>query len=76
VTRLSIKFVAVREDENGKITLLKTDTGQIVSFHEAQQLVREGKVDSLTELKEDGTWVIDDELQHAHGVNFDILPHF
>lgn len=73
---MSIKFVAVREDENGKITQLKTDTGQVFSFKEAQQLVREGKVDSLTELKDDGTWVIDDELQHAEGHNFDILPHF
>jgi hypothetical protein len=73
---MSVKFVAVRKDVKGQITQLLTDDGRAVSIVEARRMAHRGDVDSITDLHADGTWTIDDELQHEEGSNLGHLPEF
>lgn len=73
---MSFKLVAVKKDSAGNITHFLTDRDTVLTFSEAEQLVRDGEVDSLTELHADGSWIIDDDSQHVEGLNLGDLPEF
>lgn len=76
VALLSVALVAVRKDADGKITHFLTDRGDVITFEEAERLVREGYVDSLTEIHEDGSWKMDLPDARMEGTNLDDLPQF
>lgn len=73
---MSLKLVAVKKDAAGNITHFLTDRDTVLTYSEAEQLVRNGEVDSLTELHADGSWVIDDASQQVEGINLGDLPEF
>jgi hypothetical protein len=73
---MSVSFIAVRKDEQGKITHFLTDDGKTITFAEAKELVHNGEVDSLTEIHDDGGWEMKLETTPAHGNNLDDLPSF
>ncbi|MBO8173314.1 MAG: hypothetical protein H0Z33_15705 [Bacillaceae bacterium] len=71
-----MKLIAVRKNDQGEITHFLTDHHRVISFAEAKRMVEEGKIDSLTDIRADGTWMIDDRGQHLSGTNLDDLPEF
>ncbi len=73
---MSFKLVAVRKDAAGNISHFMTDRNTVLTFSEAEQLARDGEIDSLTELYADGSWIIDDADQHVEGMNLGDLPIF
>jgi hypothetical protein len=73
---LSVAFIAVRKDQNGKITHFMTDQEEIITFEQARELVRNGQVDSLTEIYADGSWEMNLDSSSAKGNNLDDLPLF
>lgn len=73
---MSLKLVGVRKDEHGNITHFLTDRETVLTIDEAKQLAREGGIDTLSEIQEDGSWVIDDAVQHMEGNNLADLPEF
>lgn len=70
------KLVAVRKDSNGKITHFQTDRDTVISISEAMMLAESGEINSITSLREDGTWYIDEYGQQIEGHNLDQLPEF
>lgn len=70
-----MKLVAVRKNQEGKITHFLTDKNRMIPIDEAEQLVQRGEIDSLSEIHADGSWVID-TLQHLEGNNLTELPEF
>jgi hypothetical protein len=73
---LAAKLIAVKKNGQSEITHLKLDDGQIVTLKEAQDMAHQGLIDSISDLQSDGSWKIDDELQHAEGNNLGHLPEF
>lgn len=73
---MAAKLIAVKKNEQGQITHFKLDSGQVVSLEEAQTMAHQGQIDSISDLHSDGSWTIDDELQHAEGSNLGHLPDF
>ncbi|CCQ98698.1 conserved hypothetical protein [[Clostridium] ultunense Esp] len=73
---MRVAFVGIRKDKDGRITHFLTDQGNVISFKEAERLVREGYVDSLTEIHEDGSWKMDLPTAREEGNNLDDLPEF
>ncbi|MBE3554812.1 MAG: hypothetical protein IMW85_07465 [Thermicanus sp.] len=73
---MRVAFVGVRKDEEGRITHFLTDKGEVISLQVAERLVREGYVDSLTEIHEDGSWKMDLPTAREEGNNLDDLPEF
>lgn len=70
------KLVAVRKDKQGNITHFLTDTEEIITAEQAETMAKEGEFASITELHQDGTWIIDDATQHLEGHNLGDLPEF
>ncbi|MEW9668840.1 hypothetical protein [Ammoniphilus sp. 3BR4] len=70
-----MKLVAVRKNQEGKITHFLTDKDTVITIEEAEQLARTGELDSLSEIHADGSWVID-AMQHMEGNNLAGLPEF
>lgn len=76
---MGVKFVGVRKDRRGNITELLTNTGKVVSVHQARVMAMAGEVDSLTDLHADGEWEIDPSAgtnTYEQGGNLDQLPEF
>jgi hypothetical protein len=59
-----------------RLLIFLTETEQIVPFFQAKEMAQRGEVDSLTDIRDDGTWIIDDGAQHQKGFNLDDLPEF
>ncbi|PWI56822.1 DUF3892 domain-containing protein [Sulfoacidibacillus thermotolerans] len=73
------KIVGVRKNERGEIAMLKLNNGTMVSLETARKLAREGRLDSLTDLDENGNWIIANDFDDAiseSGNNLDVLPEF
>ncbi|OFW75693.1 MAG: hypothetical protein A2201_08270 [Alicyclobacillus sp. RIFOXYA1_FULL_53_8] len=51
---MGVKFVDVRRDWRGNITQFLTNTGQVVSVHQARVMALSGEVDALSDLLLDG----------------------
>lgn len=76
---MGVKFVGVRKDRRGNIMALLTNTGEVVSIHEARVMALSGEVDSLTDVHADGDWAIDGSAgtdTYEQGGNLDQLPEF
>lgn len=76
---MGVKFVGVRKDRRGNITELLTNTGEVVSIHQARVMALAGEVDSLTDLHSDGEWEIGHSAgtnTYEEGGNLDQLPEF
>jgi len=52
---MGVTFVGVRRDWRGNITQFLTNTGQVVSVHQARVMALSGEVDALSDLQLDGT---------------------
>ncbi|RXT04150.1 hypothetical protein [Ammoniphilus sp. CFH 90114] len=72
---MSLKLVAVRMNEEGKITHFLTDKDTVLTIEEAEKMALQGELDSLSEIHEDGSWIID-AVQPIEGHNLDQLPRF
>lgn len=76
---MGVKFVGIRKDRRGNITQLLTNTGEVLSIHQARVMALAGEVDSLTDIHRDGTWEISGTVgtdEYAQGHNLDELPEF
>jgi len=74
---MGVKFVGVRKDKRGNITHLQTNGGAIVSIHQARVMALTGEVDSLTDIRADGSWAIANSAgdnTYEEGNNLDQLP--
>ncbi len=75
---MSMKLVAVRKDDQGKITHFLTDKDTVITVAEADHLAHLRELDTLSEVHADGSWVIseDDGVQPMEGHNLGDLPEF
>lgn len=75
---MSMKPVAVRKDEHGRITHFLTDKDTIITLAEADNLAHNRELDTLSEIHADGSWVISEEdgVQPMEGYNLVDLPEF
>ncbi len=73
---MTVQFVAVRKDEQGRITHFQTDDGRTITFEQAKELVYRNEVTSLTEIYEDGSWEMNLPTSPEEGSNLDNLPSF
>ncbi|RKD25091.1 hypothetical protein BEP19_04535 [Ammoniphilus oxalaticus] len=73
---MNYKLVAVRKDAEGNITHFLTDRDTVITLSEAIALVENDQINSITSLKADGTWLIDEYGQYEQGQNLADLPGF
>ncbi|MDB5083677.1 MAG: hypothetical protein JWN30_563 [Bacilli bacterium] len=60
---MGVKFVGVSKNEQGDITHVLTNHGDLIEVSEAKEMALNGEVDSITDLHPDGTW----EIAHSAG---------
>lgn len=73
------KIIAVRKDENGRISQIKTHTGRILTMEQAMRQAAEGGFDSLTAIDREGNWYIANSAGDGEpeiGGNLSVLPEF
>jgi len=76
---MPVKFVAIRKNDQGQITHVRTNGGDVVSMEEAANMAKTGEIDSLTDVHADGTWEIRSAAgtgDYSEGYNLDGLPEF
>lgn len=74
---MGVKFVGVRKDKRGNITHLQTNDGSVVTIDVARVMALSGEVDSLTDIRADGSWSIENSAgdnTYEVGNNLDQLP--
>lgn len=71
------KFVAVRKNNEGDIIELKTSSGQIVDYKDAQQMAKGGQVEGVNVFKgKDGDEHLRSNADGDLSNNLDNLPGF
>lgn len=73
------KIVAIRRDEQGNITHIRTHLGHVLTLEEAVAQAKQGGFDSITSLDSQGNWTIARDARDGEpvtGGNLTILPEF
>jgi Protein of unknown function (DUF3892) len=70
-------FIAVQRNGEGNLTAFKTSSGRVLSYDQALQEVREGKIEHVHIFKgKDGEFYIRSNADGNPANNLDALPNF